>query len=137
MTFINPLEITVHNSQVEIKIQGQSTGLVLDIRPPSDEAVKAVDKKHRRENIQFQREGEDSGDKIIDSIDSRLDDKVVAHVAGWTWKPGVAESLSKMKYTEKNLREFLAAVPFGDAIRDQVFAQVRKENNFFEVPAAN
>src|SRR5690554_5342229 len=107
MSFINPLEIKVKNSELEIKIKGKSTGLVLEIRPPSDPKVKAKDLDQRIENIRIQKEGGDVMEHALTNMDERLNDRVVAHVAGWHWKEGVDPKLAKLKYSEKQLREFL------------------------------
>lgn len=135
--FINPLAIVVKNSTVEVSIMGKSTGLVLEVRRASDPAVKAVEKAHRKDNSRARKEGGDPMDYIMDHLEDRQNDQVVAHVAGWTWKEGVAPELAKLTYSEKQLREFLAAVPFGEAIREAVFAHVRNDEHFFEMPAVS
>lgn len=137
MSFINPLQIKVKNTEVEIKIRGQSTGLLLEIRPASDPRVKALDLEQRKEGMRVQKEGGDAVEHAMDHMDERLNDRVVAHVAGWRWMEGVEPDLAKLEYSESQLREFLAAVPFGDAIRDAVFAAVGREEDFLELPPAS
>lgn len=135
--FINPLAIVVKNSTVEVKIKEQSTGLVLELRPSSDPVVKSLEKTHRKDSFRARKEGSDPMEYAIEHTEDRLNDQVVAHVAGWSWRDGVAPELAKLGHSEKQLREFLAAVPFGDAIREAVFSHLRDDTNFFEMPAAS
>lgn len=137
MSYINPLAIVVKNAEIEVLVKGRSTGLVLEIRPPSDPAVKEVERSHRKDSYKAQSEGASAMDHAIDKMDERLNDRVVSHVAGWHWKEGVDPALSSLQYSEKQLREFLVAVPFGDEIREQVFKNVERDENFFEMPAAS
>lgn len=134
MSFINPLAIKVKNAEVEIRVQGQSTGLVLEVRPASDPRVKALDLEQRKEGVRVQKEGGDAVEHAMDHMEERLNDRVVAHVAGWRWMEGVEPALAALKYSEAQLREFLKAQPFGDAIRDAVFAAVGREEDFLEMP---
>lgn len=134
--FVNPLAIVVKNSEVEVFIKDISTGLVLDIKPASDPSVKAVETEHRKESFRIKRDGGDPMEHVMDHVEDRMNDRVVAHVAGWKWREGVDATLAALTYSEEQLREFLAAVPFGDAIRAAVMKHIERDENFFVMPAA-
>lgn len=133
MNFVNPLEVKVVTVETEVFIKSRSTGLVLELLPPSDPKVKAVEAKHRQEAMRTKADGVDLLEYTVSKLDARIDDRIVAHVAGWHWREGAA--LAHIQYSEEQLREFLAARPFGDYIREQVLRKVEREENFIEMPA--
>lgn len=139
--FINPMAIKVQHSTVEVfltvKKEQVSTGLVLELRHQSDPVVKAMDTAIRKDGFKAKAAGADPMEHALDHMEQRLDDRTIAHVAGWAWKEGVDPQLAKLAYSEKQLREFLAAVPFGDAIRNAVFEHLKGEEHFFVMPAVS
>lgn len=134
--YVNPLAAKVVNREVEVCIEGASTGLILEVVAPSDPRVKAVEAKHRRENFSAKTTDVDPLEYAMNNMDQRLNERVVAHVAGWRWAEGVAPELAAINYSEEQLTEFLKTRPFGECIREQVLGKVAREGNFIEMPAA-
>lgn len=102
---------------------GTGTGLFLDLRSSSSDAVKAVSRKH----IDFISNQQRSNKPVkVETLEKQVIEKLVASVADWRWEGDASFNGEKLEFTTENVRKVLEV----DWIFDQVNKQVGDIENF-------
>lgn len=102
---------------------GEGTGLFLDLRSASSEAVKAVSRKH----IDFISAQQRANKNVkVEVLERQVIEKLVASVADWRWEGDAEFNGEKPEFTAANVQKVLEV----DWIFDQVNKQVGDIENF-------
>lgn len=133
MSFVDPFAVESKNVEEEVFFHGQSTGLVLEIRPKHAPEVKKVERLYKDRIFTKSKKG-----KGIDAsmFEQQERDLAVAHVAGWSWKdgaPGIGGK--KPAFSETSLNSFLDHELLGPVLKDTI-NEVANEGERFLVASA-
>lgn len=102
---------------------GAGTGLFLDLRSSSSDAVKAVTRKH----IDFISAQQRANKSVkVETLEKQVIEKLVASVAGWRWDGEASFNGEKLDHTPENVRKVIEV----DWIFDQINKQVGDIENF-------
>lgn len=133
MSFVDPFAAKSKNVEEEIFFHGQSTGLVLEIRPKHAPEVKAVERLYKDRVFTKARKG-----KGVDAalFEQQERDLAIAHVAGWRWKDGsIGIGGKKPPYSKESLNTFLDHDVFGPVLKESLLDVVGEGERFLEMSA--
>ena len=125
-------DIKPQNSTVEIKhpVTGEATGLVIELRPMHDPAVKAVQKR-----IGDRRLKQAARNKALttDELENNTSEMLAATMIGWQWKGDASFNGKKLEFTPGNVAVVLAV----DWIAGQIDEALGDNSRFFVKSGTN
>lgn len=120
ITSIKPAERTI---EIKHPVTDEPIGLTITLRPESDLAVQAAQRRFLNERLQ-------KGKKVTaEQIEAGTLSKVVAAIAGWEWKNGLTFHGDIPDFSEANVRKVFKELPW---VRTQIDAELGDDAAFFQ-----